>query len=271
MQSMAKRKAAKAPKASTIVKANKAPAVSSANPLFIALAAVILISLTAASIARNSIYQTTLSLWANITKTSPQKRRAHENYGQALSTAGFLNEALREFNTVLALKDDGSVPMRDLYREIGVVYFRLGLINDSIVAWQKGLTFAPFDPSIMNNLAVAFLQQKRYDEAAASAETALRMDPNMPQLLNTLGEASLAKGDYDKAVKCFLRAIEIDPDTPSRYWNAALALQKVGKYDLAYQYMSAFASKERISPVDRQRAFAFMEGMKKMMAGNSSQ
>jgi len=51
------------------------------------------------------------------------KRRPHENYGQALSTAGLLDEALKQFKTVLALPDDGSVPMRDVQREIGWFIF----------------------------------------------------------------------------------------------------------------------------------------------------
>src|SRR5215471_15027824 len=107
---------------------------------------------------RNAIYRTHVSLWKSVAESAPNKRRAHENYGQALSTAGSLirnpeeasklyYEALNQFNTVMALPDDGSVPMRDLYREIGVVQFRLNLFDDAISTWETGLKFAPYDPS----------------------------------------------------------------------------------------------------------------------------
>ena len=202
---------------------------------------------------RNMIYQTPVTMWADAAAKSAKKRRTHENYGQALSTAGILNEALRQFQTVLALPDDGSVPARDLYREIGVVYFRMGLFDDAITAWQTGLRLAPFDPSILNNLSVAFIKKQRYDEAEAAVRQALQIAPSMPHLLNTLGEILMVKGQYEEAVRSFLTAIQYGPDTPARYWNAALALEKTGRYDKAYEYASRYAAMEP-NPQLRQQA-----------------
>src|SRR3990172_7764787 len=162
------------------------------------LSVVIICALAATAYQRNSIYHDFITLWGNITKTSPNKRRAHENYGQALSTVGRLEEALRELNTVLALKDDGSVPLRDLYREIGVVYFRMNRIDDAISAWRTGLQKAPNDASLLNNLSVALLQTGRYEEAASQAQTALLADPTMPQALNTMGQVLMIKKDYER-------------------------------------------------------------------------
>jgi tetratricopeptide (TPR) repeat protein len=126
--------------------------------------------LAVSAYTRNSIYRTHVTLWEDVTKRSPNKRRAHENYGQALSTAGSVSsseaearklyyEALRQFQMVMSLKDDGSVPLRDLYREVGVVYFRLAQYDDAITSWETGLRHAPNDPSLLNNLSVAFLQK----------------------------------------------------------------------------------------------------------------
>jgi tetratricopeptide (TPR) repeat protein len=228
------------------------------------LSLVIVCALAATSFQRNSIYHDFITLWGNITKTSPNKRRAHENYGQALSTVGRLEEALREFNTVLALKDDGSVPPRDLYREIGVVYFRMNRMDDAISAWETGLRFAHNDASLLNNLSIALLQTGRYDEAAAEAQTALTSDPGMPQALNTMGQVLMLKKDYENAIKYFLKALEQQPDVPGRYWNAALALDQAGKYDQAMQYARTYVNME---PDDaaRQRALAFIEHLNKMM------
>jgi tetratricopeptide (TPR) repeat protein len=230
----------------------------------LSLSLLIICALAATSYQRNSIYHDFLTLWGNITKTSPNKRRAHENYGQALSTVGRLDEALRELNTVLALKDDGSVPLRDLYREIGVVYFRMNRMDDAISAWQTGLRHAPNDASLLNNLSIALLQTGRYEEAARLAETALSADPNMPQALNTMGQVLMLKKDYEKAVQYFLKAIERQPDVPARYWNVALALEQAGKYDMAMQYARKYVDVEWDSAA-RQRASAFMEHLNKMM------
>jgi len=229
------------------------------------LSFLIICSLMTTAYMRNRVYHDFITLWGDITKTSPNKRRAHENYGQALSTVGRLDEALKEFNTVIALKDDGSVPMRDLYREIGVVYFRMNRMDDAIIAWQTGLRHAPNDASLMNNLSIALLQTGRYDEAAAHAQTALASDPNMPQALNTMGQVLMIKNDYEGAVKYFLKAIEQQPDVAARYWNVALALEQAKKYDLAMQYARKFMDMEP-DGASRQRASEFMAYLNKKMA-----
>jgi tetratricopeptide (TPR) repeat protein len=228
------------------------------------LSLIIICALAATAFQRNSIYHDFITLWGNITKTSPNKRRAHENYGQALSTVGRLEEALREFNIVLALKDDGSVPLRDLYREIGVVYFRMNRMDDAISAWQTGLRFAHNDASLLNNLSIALMQTGRYEEAAAQAQTALVSDPGMPQALNTMGQVMMMKKDYENAIKYFLKALEQQPDVPGRYWNIALAMEQAGKYDQALQYARTFVKMEQ-DEAARQRALSFMEHLNKRM------
>ena len=230
----------------------------------------ILVCFTLAAYERNRVYKTPVTLWADASSKSVEKRRTHENYGQALSTAGMLNDALHQFQTVLALKDDGSVPPRDLYREIGVVYFRMGLFDDAIASWQTGLRYAPGDPSLLNNLSVAFIRNQRYAEAEAAVRQALTIDPNMPHLLNTLGEILMMKGNYEEALKYFLAAIEREPDTPSRYWNAALAFERAGRYDMAYEYANRFAAMEA-DPGSRQRTQAYMDRLQSLYLSKRKQ
>jgi len=261
-----KQKVLKKVSSSAAVMPRKADGFETPSGIFsLLLIAAILVSLVTATLARNKVYGTTLSLWKNITETSPQKRRAHENYGQSLSTAGRLKEALEQFNTVLALKDDGSVPLRDLYREIGVVHFRLGSLDEAVDAWKKGLHYAEGDPGLLNNLSVAYMQQRRYDEAASTAQIALRANPKMPQLLNTLGQVCMIKKEYDKAATYFLEAINSDPDSSTYYANAAMAFAQIGKYDLAYKNMGLAAARMS-DPQQREGARAFMEQVKKRSA-----
>jgi tetratricopeptide (TPR) repeat protein len=229
-----------------------------------ALSLLIIGALAAAAFERNSIYHSHVTLWAEVVKKAPHKRRAHENYGQALSSEGFYNEAAKEFKTVMSLPDDGSVPPRDLYREIGVVDFRMGLYDDAIIAWQTGLRYAPNDPSLLNNLSIVYMQTGRFDEAAAAAQAALIGDPSMPQALNTMGQVYLVRKDYERAVQYFLKALDREPDVPARYWNAALALEQAKRIDKAYEYASRYAAMET-DPAGRQRAFGFLEHLKQLM------
>ncbi len=238
------------------------------TPMQILFAAIVIMCLAFSANIRNKVYQTPVTLWADNSSKSVNKRRTHENYGQALSTAGaaaqtrdeafrLFNEALSQFKTVLALKDDGSVPPRDVYREIGVVQFRMGLMNEAITAWQTGLRYAPNDPSLLNNLSVAFLREGRFDEAEQCVRTALTLSPHMPHLLNTLGEILMIKNKPEEALQSFLAAIEYGPDDPSRFWNAALAYERTGRYDMAYQYANQYAVMVP-NAVARQNALAYM-------------
>ena len=196
--------------------------------------------------ARNRIYHDPVSLWRSAAESSPNKKRTHENYGQALSAAGKLDEALKQLNTVLALPDtDQSVPFRDVYRELGVVYYRLGLIDESIAAWTKGLNYAPMDAGLLNNIALSLLREKRLDEALSYALQAVRSNPYMPDPLNTGGDIYLALGRPAKAAEYFMQFVQLRPEDSRGYWNAALALERAGDYQRSEQYVSAFLSLER--------------------------
>jgi Flp pilus assembly protein TadD len=224
---------------------------------------VVVVLLAGGAQFRNRIYQSPVTLWKDASSKSVNKRRTHENYGQALSTAGAYTDAIREFKTVLALKDDGSVPMRDLYREIGVVYFRVGLIDDSIKAWQTGLNFAPMDPSLLNNLSVAYLRQQRFDDAERSIRQALMGAPNMPQALNSLGEILMVKGNYQEALSYFLKAIEVSPEGASRYWNAALASEKTGRLDMTLDFANRYVQMET-NPRLRERGLQYLARLRSL-------
>ena len=222
--------------------------------------------LTASAYQRNEIFRTTVTLWKSAVQSAPDKRRTHENYGQALSTAGLLNEALQEFKTVLALPDDGSVPMRDVYREIGVVYFRLGLIDESIAAWKKGLTYAYNDPGLLNNISIALMKQQRFDEALSNAEMATRANPYMPEPVNTLGEIYMARGDYKKAAQYFLTFLQLRPEDSRAYWNAALANERAGDYEKALRLVNQFIAMET-HPAYRQAAMQMINSLNSRMGG----
>jgi tetratricopeptide (TPR) repeat protein len=226
-----------------------------------AISILIIAALAVAAYSRNSIYQNDVTLWASVVKSAPEKRRAHENYGQALSTAGLFKNALEEFKKVIELKDDGSVPPRDLYREIGVVYFRLGKMTEAVTFWKMGLREAPGDPALLNNLSMALLSLGRDDEAVAAAELALAVDPSMLQALTVMGQVAMSKKDYDNAAQYFIRAIDRDPFDPARYWDAAMALQEAKKYDQAYEYAAKYSALEN-NPAAKQMAQEYLRLLK---------
>ena len=221
--------------------------------------------LTVTAYQRNSIFHTPVTLWKSAVESAPNKRRTHENYGQALSTAGLLDEALRQFKTVLALPDDGSVPLRDVYREIGVVYFRLGRIDESIAAWKKGLEYAYGDAGLLNNISIALMKQQRFDEALSHAEMASRANPYMPEPANTLGEIYMARGEYAKAAEKFLYFLRLRPEDSRGYWNTALAYERAGEYEKSLRFANQFLAMDA-DPRYRQSAIQLVNSLNSRIA-----
>ena len=240
--------------------------ISSTTVIAMAILALYAAFFIVATYQRNGIFRTPVTLWRSAVDSAPNKRRTHENYGQALSTAGMLPEALQQFKTVLALPEDGSVPMRDVHREIGVVYFRMNLIEESIAAWKKGLEFAYMDPGLMNNISIALMRQSRLDEALSYAENAVRTNPYMPEPVNTRGEIFMAKGEYVKAAESFLMFIQLRPEDSRGYWNVALAFERSGQLEKSYQYASQFLMMER-DPRYRQAAQQLVASLQSRMGG----
>ncbi len=191
----------------------------------------------------------------------PAFAKAYQDRGVAYSSLGNYSRALADFNKVLSMNDP-QMPLRDTYREIGVAHFRMGSIDDAIIDWQTGLRFAPGDPSLLNNLSVAFLKKQRYDDAEAAVRQGLSADPNMPFLLNSMGEILMTKKDYEGALKYFLAAIEREPEIAARYWNAALAATEARRYDIALQYVNKYQSMES-DPGNRQKASELQSRIKK--------
>lgn len=182
---------------------------------------------------------------------------AYENRGYAHSSLGNYRQALDDYNKVLSLNDK-RVPKRDTYREIGVVYFRMGKLEEAAAAWKKGLGKAKDDPEILNNLAIAYLQLNQIEKATEAAASAYALDPSLSEVINTLGEIAMVKKEYQKAVDFFLRSIDMNPYAPQRYWNAALAFEKIKSYDNALLHAKRYMELE-IDPAALQRGRELIE------------
>lgn len=193
-------------------------------------------------------------------EVDPSYALAYENRGYAHSTLGNYREALDDYNKVLSLKDK-RVPVRDTYREIGVVYFRMGKLEEAVAAWKKGLGKAKDDADLLNNLAVAYLNLKQIDKATEAAASAYALDPSLPEVINTMGEVAMVKKEFQKAADLFVRAIDLNPYAAHRYWNAAMAFEKVKSHDNALEYAKRYVAMEK-DPVARQKAYELIERLK---------
>jgi len=76
---------------------------------------------------------------------------------------------------------------------------------------------------------------KRYEEALAAYEQAIRLDPNYAKAYYNIGVALYDLKRYEEALAAFEQAIRLDPDYADAYNNKGVALDNLGKSKEAKQ------------------------------------
>jgi tetratricopeptide (TPR) repeat protein len=86
----------------------------------------------------------------------------------------------------------------------------------------------------------------------------------MPEPANTQGEIYMAKKEYTKAAESFLIFLQLRPEDSRGYWNAALALERVGDYEKALRFVNQFLAMET-DPRYRQAAMQLVSSLNSRM------
>jgi len=207
------------------------------------LSCILIVLLFVTTHSRNALYLDKLTLWGDTLRKSPQSQRSIYNYGYALFTLGKDDDAITALST-LEHKPPGKIRRDHLYLQLGTSYFRMGKYENAVLAWHKGLEYAPHDAIFLNNLAMAYLRMDKFSSAKEYIAQALIADPLLKEAASTKGEILLAQKEYGQAAVWFLRSIERDPEDMSGYWFAAQAYAKAKRYGDARRYAEMALKKD---------------------------
>ncbi|HZZ82171.1 MAG TPA: tetratricopeptide repeat protein, partial [Gemmataceae bacterium] len=136
-----------------------------------------------------------VTLWRHAVEVTGPNRESFANLGQALMSAGKVEEALPYL--VELTKRSPSL------------------------AWGH------------NNLGLAYLYLGRYDESLAAIKTALRLDPEDAVTHHSYGRLLAAQGDLPEAKAEFEKALEINPNSWRSHMELADLLERQGAHDEA--------------------------------------
>jgi tetratricopeptide (TPR) repeat protein len=99
-----------------------------------------------------------------------------------------------------------------------------------------------------NALGTLYLEQKRFDDATAEFNAALRLDPRMPSAMNNQAYAYAEKGErLNDALALVTRALQVSPNNPNYLDTRGWVLFKLGKVEEA---VTALESAAKQSPND---------------------
>jgi protein O-mannosyl-transferase len=94
---------------------------------FVALGAGAAVALCAATVARNRVWASELSVWADAAAKAPAKARVRLSLGVAYYEAGRVDDAVREYQAAIALQPGYA----DAHTNLGIAYLRKGQRQDA--------------------------------------------------------------------------------------------------------------------------------------------
>ena len=159
----------------------------------------------------------------------PESRtEEHRNLGIAFYKTGMLDEAVREFRRVVELRP--ADPAARFY--LGLVMARQRRWVDAVAAFSEAAAQPGAKVAVFHNLAYAFEQLYRYDEARGALDEAMRRGGDTdPRVQTSLGVVSLLAGDLPAAEAALAAAKPLfgsRPATPAWYHYAGLAAGLAG-------------------------------------------
>ena len=117
----------------------------------------------------------------------------------------------------------------------------------------------PADPQLLNNLGVALRKARRYDEAIAALELAVKAEPYDANMARNLAVAYRGAQRFEEAIPIYIKALELgDGGPPDLLFDLASCYEKNGQTDLAIstfeRYIRAIKKSDTDGAARAQRA-----------------
>jgi choline-sulfatase len=169
----------------------------------------------------------------------------YNSLGNLYSEGGRLAEAARLYDLGL----HKGVHAAWLYSRLGSLYLRQGKNDEAITLFETATQLNPSDYESLENLAVAYRQVGRMEEARHALNAILQSGEEYAPAYNELGMAAFQKGDVAAAQGYFEKAARLDP---TYQLNLGRFYKMAGDNARARAAFEAFLAARSASPEYRQ-------------------
>jgi tetratricopeptide (TPR) repeat protein len=233
----------------------------------------------ALTVARNRVYRSELGLWADTAAKRPDNALARYNHGLTLFEAGRLEEAVREYEAAIRLKQGvndqpehnnlatalaqlgrgreavahyeaalrGPEPSVEVTYNLGLLLYQLGENDSALARFEEVTRRKPADAAAWNMQGLVLAGGNRLPEAVARFEEGLRRAGAAPDLCSNLGLTLMRMNRLPEAVTQLERAVQLQPGVGAFHSNLAIALARSGKLPEA---AGSFREAIRLKPDD---------------------
>ncbi|MBU1172271.1 MAG: tetratricopeptide repeat protein [Proteobacteria bacterium] len=112
----------------------------------------------------------------------------------------------------------------------GLTFVQTSYWKNAITLFSHAVAVNPNDALSMTNLALAFGEAGRLDDAMNASYQALALEPDYAEALNNLGTLYAKKGDIKKSLQFFNRALVVYPDFKQAKTNRDMGLKLLESY-----------------------------------------
>ena len=130
------------------------------------------------------------------------------------------------------------------WKILGVLFRRLGRLNDAIAANKEALKINPQDFEAYHNLANIFIDLSELDQAEENLSKALLLKPDFVEAHFSLGNIFLEQGRFEEAEASYKQLIALKPDLAPAYNNLGVTLKEQSRFvESKASYSKAIALK----------------------------
>lgn len=211
-----------------------------------------LVAIVLAVVARDRLadYRTTLAIWEDAARKSPNHSTIRNNYGRELMLAGRPAEAIPHLRASIALRAGNAVP----HYLLGVALAAAGDSTGAQAPLREALRLKPELVDARLTLARALSAAKDWDGAAHEYEEVLSAKledaesrTELARVRNNQASALLRAGRSDEALRQLQDAVRLQPSYALGYVNLGNAYASGGRFDRA---VPAWLDAVRAAPAD---------------------
>jgi len=169
--------------------------------------AVLLAALSTATVARNRVWRSDITMWNDAVTKSPSSSRAQSSFGRVLVTRGYATDAIEVLERAVELDPGNS----NAHSTLGFALERLGRFDEAVAAHERALELEPADAQLYVTYGATLSAAGRFDESVAVFRQAIELDPGMSEAYVGLCAAYRQTGRFDEAVRALERAAELYP------------------------------------------------------------
>jgi tetratricopeptide (TPR) repeat protein len=199
----------------------------SRSPVISLAALIIMLSFTAS--ARNSVWESEISLWKDAVIKSPHKARPHNNLGKAYLSKGVIEEAENHYR--IALRIDPKYATA--HNNLAVMYSNGGQYNVAMYHLSEAIRLNPKDETAQFNMGCIYKSRGQLERSVHHYNAALKISPRYAEAHNNIANVFVAQGKEKKAIEHYKAALMANPGLKIAIDNIKLILSRTShQYDV---------------------------------------